>query len=321
MRIPWSVLVLAGLVALSGCAPGVTGTSDPAGPAGAAFPVTVPHGQGEAVVPAPPQRVVVLGAGDAQIASALGAPVVGAVRNPAAPDGSWRGVDPPLPAGVSTLDPLAPDLEAVAALRPDLILMTTAQPGYAAAYPRLATIAPTVSYRHALLQDAGEDLTRMIGAALGRADAAEALIARSDAALARFRAELGPDRRYVFGQYAAGTTYLVTAPDGPSVRFFERIGLTVPPAVAALPPWQAGIAQLPDEQLGLLDDADVVLIGVPTDGEGREFTTRPLVARGPLVREGRLHLLSVADSALLLTPNPASTPALIETLRPLLETS
>ncbi|NWJ73393.1 ABC transporter substrate-binding protein [Pseudonocardia sp. ICBG1122] len=119
MRIPWSVLLLAGSVALSGCAPGGTGTSDPAGPAGAAFPVTVLHGQGEAVVPAPPQRVVVLGAGDAQIASALGAPVVGAVRSPAAPDGSWRGVDPPLPAGVSTLDPLAPDLEAVAALRPD----------------------------------------------------------------------------------------------------------------------------------------------------------------------------------------------------------
>ncbi|WP_226354003.1 ABC transporter substrate-binding protein [Pseudonocardia sp. ICBG601] len=321
MLIRSTVLVVAGVLVLAGCGAGDSGAPVRGAAADAAFPVTVVHGQGEAVVPAAPRRVVVLGAGDAQIASALGAPVVGAVRNPASPDGSWRGVDPPLPAAVSTLDSLEPDLEAVAALRPDLILMTTAQPTFAAAYPRIAAIAPTVSYRTALLQDPGEDLTRMIGAALGRPEAAAELIARSDAQLARFRAELPAGRSYVFGQYVGGTAYLVTAADGPSVRFFDRIGLRLPPAVAALPPWQAGISQLPDEQLGLLDAADVALVGVPTGADGAALTARPLVARGPLVREGRLHLVSTDVAALLMTPNPASTPALIETLRPLLEAS
>lgn len=316
MRIVAAVLALS---VIAGC--GAPAVEPGSAGAGGAFPVTVVHGQGQAVVAAAPQRVVVLGAGDEQIAAALGAPIVGAVRNPVSADGAWLGVDPPVPAAVRTLDSLTPDLEAIAALRPDLILMTTAQPTFAAAYDRIAAIAPTVSYRTALLQDPGEDLTRMIGTALGRSAEAEALIARADEQIARFAAGRHTTGGYVYGQFAAGTLYLVTAPDSPSVRFLGRLGLTVPEPVARLPLWQAGMAQLAGEQLALLDRARVAVIGVPTDADRAALTTHPLVARTALAREGRLHVVSSDVAALLLTPNPASTPALLEILRPVLEAS
>jgi len=314
----WTITVGA-FALLAGCS-SPAAEPEPGADAGGAFPVTVVHGQGEAVVPAPPQRVVVLGASDEQIAAALGAPVVGAVRNPVTGDGTWLGVDPPRPPETEVIDSIEPDLEAIAALRPDLILMSTAQPSFAAVYPQIAAIAPTVSYRTAPLQDSGEELTRMIGAALGRQAEAQALVDRADAEIERFTADHPVPETYVFGQFVSGTAYLVTAPDSPSVRFFERLGASVPPAIAALPPWQAGMVQLPDEQLPLLTDADLVLIGVPTPADEQALRAHPLVARSAAVTDGRLHVVGADIAALLLTPNPASVPALLDTLRPILET-
>lgn len=315
----WVPVVVAAFVLVAGCAGPVAG--EPAGPPGepGAFPVTVPHGQGEAVVPGPPQRVVVLGAGDEQIATALGAPIVGAVRNPVSDDGGWLGVDPPRAAEVGVLDSIEPDLEAIAALRPDLILMTTAQPSFAAVHPQIAAIAPTVSYRTELLQDPGDELTRMIGAALGKPAEAQDLIDRSAAAIDRFVTEHPAPGSYLFGQFVGGTAYLVTAPHSPSVEFFERLGATPEPQVAALPLWQAGMVALADEQLPLIGAADLVIIGTPTADDERALRTHPLVERTPAAAQGRLHVVSADIAALLLTPNPASVPVLLETLRPILE--
>lgn len=318
-----ALVVGLGAALLAGCAAGGSGTPDAAArdTAGGAFPVTVPHGQGEATIPRAPERVVVLGPGDAQLAAALGAPVVGVVRNPVRDDGAWLGESPPLPAEVRTLDPITPDLEAIAALRPDLILMTTSQPTYSTAYAEIARIAPTVSYRTALLQDPGGELALMIGRALGREDAARDLVARSDEALTRFAAEHPglAGKRYAWGQFAAGTTYLVTAPDSPSAGFFDRLGMVRPASHDELPPWQAGMVQVPAERLTLLDDADVVILGTALPADRDAFLAEPLVQRSRVLTEDRMHLVDAEVAALLLTPNPASVPALLDTLRPVLE--
>lgn len=312
-------VLAAAAVLLASC--GSEGGPEPEAAGGGSFPVTVTHGQGTVTVPAAPQRVVVLGLADTQIASALGAPIVGATRNSASADGSWLGVSPQVPAEVRTLDPLTVNIEALAALQPDLILMTSAQPAFSAAYEQISAVAPTISYRAALLEDSGADLTRLIGQALGKDAEAAALIQRSDDQLATFRADHPQleGRTYTFGQFAQGSTYLVIAPDGPTAELFAALGMAQPGPIAALPVWQAGMAQVAPENLAVLDGADVAFLGVNgTDGE-RDFLAQPLVGDLDLVRSGGLRYLTVDQAALLLQPNPANTDAVLELIGPPLE--
>lgn len=317
MRSGWFPAVLAAAVLLAGCGSGPETAAPPE--ANGAFPVTVTHGQGAVIVPAAPQRVVVLGLADTQIAAALGAPIVGATINPSSPDGAWLGVSPQVPAEIRTLDSITPDVEAIAALRPDLILMTSAQPGFSAAFEQISAIAPTISYKTALLQDPGEDLTRMIGQTLGKSAEAEALIRESSERLASFKAAHPglQGKGYAFGQYAQGATYVVIAPDGPTAKLFEAVGVRLPEPIAALPGWQAGMAQVGPEGLRVLDSADVAFFGV-ADG-GRAFTEQPLVGDMDLVRSGGMHFLTPDQASLLLQPNPATTAEVLDLIGPLLE--
>lgn len=312
-------VLAAAAVLLAGCGGG--GGPEPAAAGGGSFPVTVTHGQGSVTIPAAPRRVVVLGVADTQIAAALGAPIVGATKNPADPDGAWPGVSPQVPAQVRTLDPLAPNLEAIAALRPDLILMTSAQPAFSAAYQQISAIAPTISFRTALLQDSGEDLTRMIGQALGRDAEAASMIGRAQEQLAAFRTGHPQlqGRTYTFGQFAQGSTFLVIAQDGPTAKLFGALGMTQPAPIAGLPIWQAGMAQVAPENLGVLDGADVAFLGMPTADSRRDFTAQPLVGGLELVRSGGVHYLTQDQASLLLQPNPANTSAVLELLGPALE--
>ncbi|ANY07722.1 hypothetical protein AFB00_17085 [Pseudonocardia sp. HH130630-07] len=271
------------------------------------------------MIPAAPQRVVVLGMADTQIAAALGTTIVGATTNPSSADGAWPGVSPQIPAEIRTLDSITPNLEALASLRPDLILMTSAQSGFYAAYPRISAIAPTISYQKGMLLDSGADVTRIIGKALGKDAEADALVTRSVEQLTQYKAEhpAVEGTTYTFGQYAAGTTYLVIAQDGPTAQLFDAIGVRQPAGIASLPIWQAGMAQVAPENLGVLDEADVAFIGA-TDG-GAAFAAQPLVADLDLTRAGRLNFLTADEASLLLQPNPATTGAVLELVAPKLE--
>ncbi|ALL79406.1 hypothetical protein AD006_29490 (plasmid) [Pseudonocardia sp. EC080610-09] len=282
--------------------------------------MTLTHGQGTVTIPAAPQRVVVLGLADTQIATALGATIVGATINPSSPDGAWPGVSPQVRPELRTLDSITPNLEAIAGLRPDLILMTTAQPSFSAAYAEISAIAPTVSYRTELLQDPGEELVRIIGHALGRDDEAQQLIDRSSATLAEFRTR-HPEldgARYAFGQYVQGGTYLVVSPGSPVTALFGDIGLELPAPIAGLPVQQAATTQVAAENLGVLDSADIVFLGVGADSDRTAFLSQPLVAASAPARAGRLHFLTFDQAGLLFQPNPANTEAVLGLLEPLM---
>lgn len=160
-----AVVVTALLMTACGASGGVE--TIPSERGSSSFPVELTHAQGTVVISERPQRVVVLGSADAQIASALGVPIVGAVRDPSSADGNWPGMAEPLPAELLVLDSTGPNLEQIAALHPDLILATSAQPAYTQLYDQLSRVAPVVSYRTALLQDSGEDLVRLIARATG----------------------------------------------------------------------------------------------------------------------------------------------------------
>ncbi|MFE4519259.1 ABC transporter substrate-binding protein [Kitasatospora sp. NPDC056783] len=105
------------------------------------YPRTIRHAMGETVVPARPTRVVVLDTGELDNVAALGIQPVGVVYADASKSlPSYLKDKAGSPAAVGTINSL--NLEAIAALKPDLILgsQLRAQEQYA----QLSKIAPTV---------------------------------------------------------------------------------------------------------------------------------------------------------------------------------
>lgn len=150
------VLVTATLV-LTGCSSADTTTTESAGTR------AVEHARGTAQVPADPQRVVVLEPLELDTAVAVGiTPVGAAVASNTSGLPKYLGVDGIAPVGTVP----EPDLEAIAALKPDLILGTESR--HSKLYDQLNSVAPTVFMK--TQADPWQDNAKLIGAALNRAD-------------------------------------------------------------------------------------------------------------------------------------------------------
>jgi len=143
-------------------------------------------------VPARPQRVALVGnSGLLPFAAALGvAPIVAPVDFEGG-DRALRelpGVDT---AAITALGENNPDLEALLALKPELIVATDAyarEQGYA---DKLPQIAPTVFVAHELSYTDWRAFLRQVADAVNRSEEAEAKIAEIDALITAARAELG----------------------------------------------------------------------------------------------------------------------------------
>ncbi|HVV30438.1 MAG TPA: ABC transporter substrate-binding protein [Mycobacteriales bacterium] len=258
--------------------------------------------------------MLALGAADVEIAHALGANLVGAAANPYAADKQWPGVQPALPKSVTLVSWTQPNLEQIAALRPDLILITTAQPGFANAYSQLAEIAPTISYLKGIAEDSGVDLTRLIGKALGRSAEAERMITASGVKTSAFE-RAHPDlagKSVAFGQYVGGKLYLVVAPQAPSVTFFESIGMALPAAVAKLPVQAPpGVSVISAENYDILDQADFVILGVASPKDGEALLANPLVSKLRIAQAGHIDFVDFNQANAFLAPNPALTDTMV----------
>jgi iron complex transport system substrate-binding protein len=146
-RHPIRPLVLLTLLVglLGACGGGGTDAPSEAGPDtsadAAAFPRTVSHAMGETEIPAAPSRVVVLDTGELDSVTAFGITPVGAVRAPVE-DGLLDYLQEQTEGTelVGTISEV--NLEAVAALRPDLILSSKLR--HEEIYNELSQIAPTV---------------------------------------------------------------------------------------------------------------------------------------------------------------------------------
>lgn len=141
-RLPLSFLAATLALTLTACGGGA-GTESSGGEGGtaeSAAAVTVAHAMGTTEVACTPKRVVTLGQGQTDSTLALGVTPVGVVK-PWTDD--WYDY---LPEEVEQAEvvgtELEPDLEAIAALQPDLILGSKLR--HEALYPQLAQIAPTV---------------------------------------------------------------------------------------------------------------------------------------------------------------------------------
>jgi len=197
-RAALAALALALVAGAAACGAGDDGDAAPgsgSAPAAgdAAFPVTIEHKYGSTTIAAPPERVVSVGFGDQDPILALGVVPVG-VRD-------WYGDQPQAtwPWAHDLLEGAKPEVlsadelnvEAVAALRPDLIVgvssgMTKDE------YESLSALAPTLAQSGDVI-DYGmpwQDGTRMIGRALGREAEADRLIAGVEERFARVRADV-----------------------------------------------------------------------------------------------------------------------------------
>jgi iron complex transport system substrate-binding protein len=233
--------LLAPLAALTLAACGGDAEGSSAGSTGSAEGTTISHSFGETAVPADPQRVVTWGWGSADAAVALG--VVPVAMPHQSYGGDEQGVLPwlreRLEADGEQVPTVLPDsqevpLEAIAAADPDLVLAPYSgitQEEYA----QLSQIAPTVAPPGEPWATPWRETVEIVGAALGRADEAEQLLADIDGQVAG-QAEEHPQ--------LAGTTvamvwdtpdaFYVYKPADARVAFTEDLGLETAPAVEEL---------------------------------------------------------------------------------------
>ncbi|HEY2204186.1 MAG TPA: ABC transporter substrate-binding protein [Pseudonocardia sp.] len=254
--------VLAGGVTACGGG-GTGGGGDHAATPGGPFPVSVPGRFGTTTVPERPVRVVAMDSADADFALSLGVVPVGIGRGNNAPTDIQPWTAPALggrtPAAFDARqgDPL----EAIAALRPDLILATK-DFNLDQSHEMLSRIAPVVSYQRGPNDDPWQQSLDSVARALGVAEQGRRVVADTQAWIGQQKAarpELtGRTFTYLVAPGASGIV-AVNSPDDVSVRVLVELGMRMSPSVLPLP--TAGVpgrAPVSEENMRLVD-ADVIL--------------------------------------------------------------
>ncbi|RZU30561.1 ABC transporter substrate-binding protein [Blastococcus saxobsidens] len=260
------------------------GSAQTSAAADAAFPRTVEHAMGSTEIPAEPERVVVLDTGELDSALALGVTPVGAVTTDVSEQFlSYLAEDAE---GIDVVGTIAePDLEAIAALQPDLILSNSVR--HEDIYDQLAQIAPTVFA--ADLGDTWKENFLLDAEALGKEEEAEELLGDYE----QQAAELGE----AIGDAGATTISPLRFVGGP-IRAYQPqsfigtvladIGLDL----VELPGGEgATFAELGEEQLTQAN-GDVVLYssyGSADESGEAAVVAGPLWSRLPAVQNGRAY--------------------------------
>ncbi len=261
-----SVLVLAG-AALTACSSAATAsaenpnyTTEPSD----TFPVTIEHEYGETVIPAEPQRIVVVGLTEQDILLELGVtPIATTEWYGEQPYAVWPWATELLgdaePTVLHTTDGL--EYEKIASLAPDLIIGTNAGMTEES-YDKLAEIAPTVTNE----QGAGlyfadwQDQTRQVAKAVGRSQEGEALITGVQEAYAAAAAE-HPEFAGLTASFSQGGPWdgnMWVYPDGLNTDFLTDLGFVITPGLEQYVPSEGGQAQIAAENMSVID-ADVIV--------------------------------------------------------------
>jgi iron complex transport system substrate-binding protein len=267
------------MAALSGCG---SADADPAASGSAAedgaFPVTIGHTFGETTIDEQPERVVVLGWSAQDTVYALGLDPVGM---PAYPFGG--GDDGVLPWNDEHFDPEVTTLLDTA-LEPDVILAP--YEGFdQGVYESLTGIAPTVAYPGKAWTTPWREQTRIIGAALGRTEEAEQLVAETDDRVAEIAASHPEFEGLTFAYTSMGAESLyLYLPTDPRVQLIEDLGFTVAPSVGEL---AAGAEESFYAELSLESAPDLeadVLVGFADGLRADEVAALPIYSQVPAIQ-------------------------------------
>lgn len=247
------------------------------------------------VLPEPARRVVALEFLLAEMLAAVGCPPVG-MSDPALYPG-WIGVLSDRLEGVADVGTRQqPSLEAIARLKPDLILGVSYR--HAPLFDVFESIAPTVLLDFAPVPpatrlDSAFTLQTMIGGLVGHRADAERAEAEVSAGIARDAARLAEagrsGRRLVVLQELGGQdTYWVLTADSLSAGLAARLGLRFWPPDRS----REGVRPLTSEDLLALDDCDVMLVSMTGPSVTLEAKTRSAAwRRVPALRAGRVGLI------------------------------
>lgn len=289
---PFVLVALVLAVLTAACGGGTSGSSNAgsttapeATEAESAFPRTVSHAMGETEIPTEPTRVVVLDTGELDSVTAFGVTPVGAVRAPVE-DGLLDYLQDQTEGTelVGTISEV--NLEAVAALRPDLILSSKLR--HEDIYDELSQIGPTV-----FTETVGvvwKDNLQVHAEALGVEDEAAEMLADFEE-----RAEqLGEKLREERGELPT-ISMVRFLPD--ETRLYQKasfIGTILEDAGLPRPPAQDVddfAAEISAEQLEQAD-ADVIFTanyGPAEDTTKSELTSNPLWENLAAVQAGNVH--------------------------------
>ncbi|SDR05013.1 iron complex transport system substrate-binding protein [Tsukamurella pulmonis] len=248
MKRQWAVVLVGAVLAVGGCSGG--------GGDGSASSETrsVTHARGTTQVVQHPQRVVTLEPLELDTAVALGiTPVGAAVASNVTTMPAYLGVD-----GVDAVGTVPePNIEKIAALKPDLILGTEAR--HAALYERLSKVAPTVYIK--TQADPWQDNARAIGDALNRRADVDQLLAEYNARCAAIKAEFslaGKTAQFIRPRSSQLSLYGPTSFAGSAL---QCVGFTIPPR-----DWADGIQA--DISLENLSTAQADYVFVPSQKPG-----------------------------------------------------
>lgn len=274
------------------------------------FPRSVVHFAGTAEIPAQPERVVVIATGQADALLTLGITPVGAAAGSGAevvpdylreqfPD---QGAALDAVTGVGERD--APDIEAIGALDPDLILLNAAGDDDGRNYAAFSNIAPTV-----VTQGTGLNWKQdfaLLADAVGKRDEALAWVDSFQDDAAAFGSDVDSD-----------TTVSFTRLNGDRLRIFQVAsfpgsiaddsGLSRPESQQARDETSQDISP---EELDLAD-ASWILYGV--QGDPTELTDMPLWSTLSAVAEDRA--VAVDDDAFYLNAGPTAARVVLDQLQ------
>lgn len=166
--LPLALVTAAGLLAACGGADTTGTASDQAVESESSFPKTITHDMGTTVIPKQPERIVALDNSLVEAVVLLDRPLVGGISSYR----DLKGFPPYLGDAVEETEDVGPletpDMEAIAALKPDLIVSATVR--HEALYDELSKIAPVVFVKTTGPQ--WQENVTFLGEALGAEDKA-----------------------------------------------------------------------------------------------------------------------------------------------------
>lgn len=308
-----AALVVSALL-LSACAttesPGKTTTE------GAWSPVTTTGAYGDATIKEQPKRVFALSTTDADMLLAIGVTPIAVPSIPqtdAATDGTsiypWQVGR--YPEGTPKVEASTTELnvEAIAAIHPDLIVGTAFFGLTEKNYAQLSKIAPVVHFDTVANSDAWQDSTRKIAAAVGRTDQGDTAISEAEATLAQVRADYpdlkGKTFNAVISPSPEGVWILCSKVDNLG-RVMTEFGMTLSDYAQTVE-CDGGKAELSWENLSSLD-ADVLWAIPDTADQMSELTGHALWNGLPAVQRGAVVVVPKTEGVpfALAFPSPLS---------------
>ena len=290
------------------------------------FPVTITHAHGQTKIPAEPKRVVTWGWSNEDVVIALGVIPVGMPFQAygGGDNGVHEWVENALEAAGAEMPAILdaagePPVEQIAALKPDLII--AAYSGITEdQYALLSGIAPTIAYVGAPWSTSWQDLTLIIGKALGKEAEAKTLVDETTAWVGAEFARYPALREVTF---ASANDYdgamAIYAPLDARMKFLTDFGMVMDPSVAALAP--EGDAFYYPLSYELFDqlEADIFITYHEEQSALDEWLATPQAQSYPVIQGGGLAALVGTENVAAVSPPSILSlrwglPAYLETL-------